>query len=189
MPIDDNPPAITKIEYLHIRQALRAMSYQAPTGDFEVMLHLHLIDCLVGEEWRNASSLLRQYTLNLAIIRIVTETLTHHRRVFGLPAPDLHESVEQAKQSIRTDYAIGSQPLMIWSLLFYRYVRIELDWSRKMFCEILNVDERTITRHTTQGIEALTMQLIEAEMKVTGLYEAMTHFLDEIIGYPEMEES
>ncbi len=96
-----------------------------------------------------------------ALARIITRRLVHLRDVHGLPPL----SAQTAEIAIQQDFRIGNHELEAWSVLYYRYMRIDLDLSIDSLERITQQDKRTLHRRQSRGITRLTHALILRETR------------------------
>jgi len=98
----------------------------------------------------------------LILNNMITEAVNGLRRVVGLP-----EVIEGTKQDAEIDLKEGfsrqNRELEAWSLLYFRYVRVDLDFHIKDLASILSIDPRQISRRIDYGFRRLCEKLGQLE--------------------------
>ncbi|MEO8392581.1 MAG: hypothetical protein ABI700_06280 [Chloroflexota bacterium] len=124
--------------------------------------NLLLVDEILMDAAFPPSGYRRDYALAHLLSSAISEELKKLRRVFGIhPEPD--DSLEAAKQAIGRDKQIASTELLGWSWLYYHYVRVELEMSRALFCQLASIELRTLLRYQQHAVRRLTGSLMERE--------------------------
>ncbi|MBX3061357.1 MAG: hypothetical protein KF726_00175 [Anaerolineae bacterium] len=93
------------------------------------------------------------------LARHIQRQLNRHRENHSL-AP-----IAAAEVRVREDFEVGSAELEAWSTLYYRYVRIDLDWSVERLAHEVGQPERTLRRRQQLGLYRLTQRLARREMR------------------------
>jgi hypothetical protein len=89
--------------------------------------------------------------------------LTHSRATLGLCAPYEAEPLQAAQDALAQDPRIGSLELTQWSLLYYTFVRSDLNFSSQDFSRLIHVDARSVRRYQQHGVQRLTQALFHSE--------------------------
>lgn len=92
--------------------------------------------------------------------------LSQHRELFGLPAPDRKAPLKQTLAELTCDFRQTAIELEAWSVLYFRYVRVELQLSWSQFEAATLQDERTLRRRQQRAIFRLTHLFICEELAV-----------------------
>ena len=107
-----------------------------------------------------------QRALEYLLTELITAGLAHHRRVMGLPPGCGTESQQQALEDLERDTRSGNRELLSWGLLYYRYVRVDLDLTNTQLCQAVNVDARSLRRYRQSGIKRVADWLLQAELQI-----------------------
>ncbi|MGF1505349.1 MAG: AAA family ATPase [Anaerolineae bacterium] len=86
-----------------------------------------------------------------ALADAITDRLNALRKIEGLSAVDPMCTRIQAEADLGMDFSQGSVPLESWSVLYYRYVRVDLDMQVQDIERITGVAARQIRRRETNG--------------------------------------
>ena len=95
--------------------------------------------------------------------------LTRHRVHFSHPTPDINHDREKELANLAVDFQTNSVELEAWSLLYFRYVRIDLDLSWDEIEIVTLQDVRTLRRRINRGIKRLITQLLQHEQQIRKL--------------------
>lgn len=154
-------PSITQAS---VRAALTALSYTTTNTDDAVALqYLALTDDYIQSVSAPDTPELRRIAVSKILSDIIEGSLTYHRQLFGLDAPHPSDTMPIIAEQVQQDSQIQSAELMAWSLLYYRYIRYELNLTTEAISQLGSVDVRTIRRYLRHGFQRLTEQLIEEE--------------------------
>lgn len=143
--------------------ALNALIATTGTSSTNPLTALLLVDEFCLDPDLPATDHLREFALKQILIDHITTALNEQRHSFGLPRPDCKVQHEAALTALAADAQTGSAELIGWSLLFYRYVCVDLNLKPDDFRAALHVDERSVRRYQSNGVERLTERLIGAE--------------------------
>jgi hypothetical protein len=94
--------------------------------------------------------------------RIIHE-LSHLRWVYQLTLPEV-ACLETALTDLKQDFRVGSPELEAWSLLHYRYVRVDLALEWPQIAAVTAQHERTLRRRVQLGLHRLSHVLIATEL-------------------------
>jgi hypothetical protein len=107
------------------------------------------------------------YAYKLALVEIlheiVTSELIRHRQIMEIPQGCTECSISGALNAIVEDGRTTNSKLLMWSWLYYRYVRSELNINQQQFCELVCIDDRTIRRYQETGFRRVVDILIRKE--------------------------
>ena len=101
--------------------------------------------------------------LNICWLTLISERYGHQRRVFGLAAPQIAATRFQARQALRLDAQQGVKQLLIWSTLYHRYVRTDLEFSLQAISQLVSYTPRTLRRYREEGIRCIAHDLFWIE--------------------------
>src|SRR5690349_4221963 len=163
MPSGDHPPFIS-LEC--VRTALEAMIHAVPDDAPLSPIHFLLV---IEEKLLNPdlppSPYLRNFLVNQFLIKLITDELEAHRKVFNLPVPPKDETRISAERMLQVDASKNSFELMGWSYVYYRYVRVDLGFTLDEISAASAVHERTLRRYHQRILERLVEKIIEAEQE------------------------
>lgn len=104
---------------------------------------------------------------SFAIRHILTDLLgNQYRQIRGgaaLPLPPIDTSKKIAEQAITEDARQRNTELISWSVLYHRYVRVDLGLHPAALAELISTDERTVRRYQNHAVVRLTDHLTEME--------------------------
>ncbi len=144
-----------------VKSALDALRQAAPLGGHVLAGFLIARRVRQSPEAVEGAVAAEQVVYNL-LVEHITVTLERLRRLEGLPfAADTERAAAEA--ALRQDFWQGNTELEAWSVLYYRYVRVDLDLQMQSIAAIASQELRTVRRRLKHGITRLTAQLIEAE--------------------------
>lgn len=112
----------------------------------------------------------RAFAVYHVLTSIITENLIHRRQILALTPPNDTMSLGDAQKDISRDAQSGSPDLIAWGLLYFCYVRVELNITLAEFARLINVVERSGRRYRKQAIQKLTRELAHREWEAR-----MTH--------------
>ncbi len=95
--------------------------------------------------------------------RVITERLTVYRTFYGLSGAEPARSRQAVLKAITSDFYCNSAELEAWSLLYHRYVCLELDLSLEALSNLVSQTRRTLQRRQQLGVLRLTQELIRRE--------------------------
>lgn len=145
-----------------VRAVLEGMLYHSSeTGS--ALEHLTLVDDFLIRHNIPYSENRRLFVIRLIITNVITEQLASHRSNFGLGPPILEETLADAQLSIQADVRTQSAELAGWSLLFYRFVRVDLNLPPAGYSAMSHVDERTLRRYQSRTTGRLRDLLVRYE--------------------------
>ena len=147
-----------------VKAALDNMLYGSRFRLCNPLEELRLVEEAVIDSTLPLSSFKRPYVLSQILISMITEELCRCRRAKGVHCdPASESSYDAALEALAGDVKAGSAELLVWSWLYYHYVRVDLDLSANVFCQIASINQRTLQRYRQHGIRRLAFRLIERE--------------------------
>jgi tetratricopeptide (TPR) repeat protein len=111
----------------------------------------------------------RGFAIQHILANIIVSTFSSLRNSVNLPPLISTSPLESAFTDLKKLMSYNNPELMGWGILYYRYIRTDLNIGVELLASTLNVDERTYRRYFAHGVRRLTEQLIEAE------WNARTH--------------
>src|SRR5690606_17794288 len=149
-----------------VRRALENMLRGTPSDSDLSLLHLTLVDVFLIDIHIPPMEYPREFAVGRILSDLIIRELTKHRGNFGLPAPDEAATLADAKDAIHRDGKCHSMTLTGWSILYYRYVRADLNLLPGDYAEAARFDERTFRRIQADAIGRLADVLAEEERRV-----------------------
>lgn len=154
----------------NISGALSSLIHNSRDLKSNGLRHLLLVDLLLMNPALPPGDNMRDYALKELLVSTITSSLSDHRAVFLLSPPNQSASINGVRHEMAEAVEQGSTILIIWSLLYYRYVRTDLGFSVEVLSEALAIHSRTISRYIEDGIELLKERLISAELAARQAY-------------------
>ena len=134
-----------------VRSALEGLLFQRDQEN--PLFYLTLVDQFLNNADLPLMDNPRRFALHNILISIISQELSSQRQTFQLEAPYESDSLKQAENQIQLDGQQQTPELVGWSLLYYRYVRVDLNISPSQYAELANIDPRTFRRHQRMMIE------------------------------------
>ncbi len=129
-------------------------------SEIESLSHLFLVDQKVLSTIYPNSKRQRLFILQDLIVEIIIDCLSHRRLLYNLKLED-----DSAFSSIMQDAIQGSDQLLCWSILYWLYVRAELDIKIEDIASQISLTPRTIRRYREQAVKLLTRELWNHERR------------------------
>ncbi len=156
-----------------VKGALDHLLYSSSTPEPSPLTHLLVVDYFLSNPDFPRTSLDRDVAIKHILAEIIRDELFEQRTHLGRENPANLETLDEAAQYIRED-AIDQNPELIgWSLLFYRYIRVELNISTELYGRIGFVEQRSLRRYQLHSTKRLTEKLIQREWEVRHFYRQM----------------
>ena len=147
----------------HIGNALNEIRYPGSWANNDYLYDLRVIDQILSTNGTSTDILARKFTFEWLLVSIITERLNYQRRIFGLEVLDETETRVQACDAICIDGRQRFRELVTWSILYYLYVRVDLEFSLQELSDMLSYSPRTMRRYRTAGIQSLIQYLFWVE--------------------------
>lgn len=109
------------------------------------------------------TSAVEDYLLIEWLNRSITTALNQHRRHYRLPPAGRNTARPAAQRALSADFRQNSVELEAWSLLYFRYVRVDLEWSLEELTTLTNQHERTLRRRRKHGAQRLLQHMLYEE--------------------------
>lgn len=107
----------------------------------------------------------RAYAVRDLLVTETARALDQQRALFRLLPLDLHASAVAAQHDVEQMVRVGARELLLWCVLYYRYVRSDLDWSVERLAQLIAVHPRTLPRYQEDALELLTERVIGVEQE------------------------
>ncbi len=97
------------------------------------------------------------------LVEVITLGLRNQRQHYHLPEPVDDLPLTGALDQIVQDFSQGALELEAWSLLYFRYVRVDLDLPWEQLETVTAQDQRTLRRRQERGLARLIHELLQRE--------------------------
>jgi hypothetical protein len=140
-----------------------------PLATFTAIQELHVAQCASG------ISVSVEYTIVQWISERIWAGLIHQRSQVGMQsqASERGEMREAALAHLRQDFGQGSVELEAWSLLYYHYVRMDLDLDWRQV-EALFIRMTALCAAVWRGLKRLVAWLLESEERVRRVQQKLS---------------
>ncbi|MCB9454865.1 MAG: tetratricopeptide repeat protein [Anaerolineaceae bacterium] len=149
-----------------VRAALDALIYIGQNRRPNPLHYLALVDQIISAPEFPRIEHHREYALETLLLGIITDTYDHYRRLHGLLPISGDISLAAALDALRQCRETGAFNLMGWTVLYFRYVRVDLDITNEMFCNMFGVDARTLRRYLQRVLRQVTDILVNQEWEL-----------------------
>ena len=105
----------------------------------------------------------REFAVQKLLVDIIIHEYTVQRNIFHLPAPQTIQTQAHAISFIQEDALVDSIELMGWCILYFIYVRVNLNLSLSDFSEKAGLVSRTLRRYRANSIRRLRDVIIQEE--------------------------
>lgn len=154
------PPYISRED---VSAALSSLIHHSREPEFNGLRHLLLVDLRLASPEMPAGDTIREYAVRDLLLTQIIAALSEHRLMFSLPLPDTQANLPRTRSEAAQAVEQGAHELLVWSVLYYRCVRVDLDLSVEELAALLALHERTLSRYFIDGVDLLTERLIRAE--------------------------
>jgi hypothetical protein len=124
---------------------------------------LLIVDDYLSHELFPNTPYSRQIALMEILTSIIKEQLIYHRNTMGIPCQLSDSTRQQAIAAIKQDVKTHNRQLIGWTWIYYRYVRVDLDITQRMFARQTQLNEQTIRRYQEAIFSSITEILIHKE--------------------------
>jgi len=156
----EQPPFISRNS---VRSALDSLLYVSSPRHPSPLERLLIVDeCLVDPDLPPGPDL-REFTLKNILTSIIRQEYFRLRGLLGMQQPESNSPLHCAETELLANAQTGKMELLCWGVLYYRYVRSDLEIHNDTLSALLHVDERTLRRYQSHGIARLTEHLIRLE--------------------------
>jgi DNA polymerase III delta prime subunit len=94
---------------------------------------------------------------------IIRNRVNHYRRLRDIPPLKRETHHDNLIKALNRDFSTESDELRAWSVLYYRYIELDLELSVAEFALASNFSSRMLLRHQTLGVKRLTRILVRRE--------------------------
>ncbi|MCL4247393.1 MAG: hypothetical protein KJ065_04500 [Anaerolineae bacterium] len=127
--------------------------------------HLYLVERQIEDRDAPRGAALREIAVARVLTRLIRRRLNAYCRLLNVPA--LRDDTDRAGalHDLERVGQLDHMALKHWALLYYRYVRADLELDAPHLCVPLNIEERTFRRYQRAAIDRLTVRLTKAEWR------------------------
>jgi hypothetical protein len=168
-PLSKNSPSeLDAISPHHVKQVLDAAVFAHPLPSTPLQSSLLFLNYVQQQTSVDAplSKTLEDFLLLELLNDQIYTGLMRHRELFGLATPIRNAPLKQMLTELNCDFRQNAIELEAWSVLYFRYVRVELQLSWSQFEAVTLQDQRTLRRRQQRGIFRLTHHLICEDLSV-----------------------
>ncbi len=146
-----------------VRKALDAMVRGTPNDENRSLLYLTLVDDFLSDPLMPHMDTPREFAVYHILIDLITCRYSESRQSVELEPPSEHPTLDEMRCSFNQDTRTRFPDLIGWSILYYRYVRTDVNLFATGYPADLGIDERTFRRYQADAIKRLTRDLIQEE--------------------------
>lgn len=146
-----------------VRKILDSMARGTLQNDENSLLYLTLVDEFLCDPLIPQMEAPREFAVSHILADLITQHLLNCRHGLSLNTPSEHKTSAEASHAFFQDLQTRSPELIGWSLLYYRYVRVEFNLFAVGYPTGMGIEERTFRRYQASAVKRLTETLVEAE--------------------------
>ncbi len=146
-----------------VRTALDSLIATQQSKSFAPLLELSLIDEYLLQHDLPASDSQRTFVLHRILAELIETNLVAVRATYELPHRNEQETRQRALRRLSAEVDADKRELLHWSLLYYRYLRDDLQITNDEFAAHLHIVKRTVIRSFVRAAERIRDSLIELE--------------------------
>lgn len=151
------------ISQASVSAALDTLIYPSKSAEPNPLERLLLVDLFISDPDLPLGEHIREFALQHILVHLISDELQAKRARLNFAALSEDENYGQAQQSIRIAAQTRNAELLLWTLLYYRYVRTDLALSQETLSDLINVDSRSLRRYFQYAVRQLTKRLISEE--------------------------
>jgi hypothetical protein len=148
-----------------VQQALEAWRQARPLPPQHPLAQLLTLRYGVGIGGLSAD-IAPEIVITFGLAEIIRHGLNRHRKAHQLIPAAAHHDRLVGLQALCDDFRCANAELEAWSLLYYRYVRVDLNLSLAQMSQISCQTRRTLHRRLRLGISRLSYVLIKRELQL-----------------------
>ncbi len=161
MPSGKRRPVITQQS---VEAALHTLIYTTTdTSAAAGLRSLVLVKEYLQNPARPPANDLRMYAVKAILCEIITDRLNHFRQMAGVSPLSPVVDRNAALQSIVEDSRSNNPEFVGWSLLYHRFVRVDLGISLNDFEQWSSIEGRTLRRYRQHAVTKLVDEMIQRE--------------------------
>ena len=150
-------PTITPfISQRSVQLALDAMVSGSQPDQPNPLENLVLVDDFLNDPAMPSMEMAATFALQRLLIDLIGQEFVAQCRIFSLDEPTGYQTHDQVLEAITEKSHLQIPELRGWMLLYYRYVRSDLNITTSDLLEIISVDVRTLRRYQTNAVKRLT---------------------------------
>jgi len=146
-----------------VQSALEALLYSAANPVIEPLLGLSLVDERLTDPDTPRGAHLRTYALHTLLVDVITQSYHKQRAIYGYSAVSAGAPVVALLAALAEDGRTANHELLAWSVLYARYVRVDVGLQQPELADALSSNVRSIRRYQQHGVRRLTARLTALE--------------------------
>ena len=146
-----------------VQSALEALLYSAAHPAIEPLLGLSLVDEQLTDPDTPRGAPRRAYALHTLLVDAITQAYNGQRASVGLAAVVAGAPVAALMAALAEDGRTGNHELLAWSVLYARYVRVDVGLQQPALADALSSNVRSIRRYQQHGVRRITERLTALE--------------------------
>lgn len=103
--------------------------------------------------------------------QLIETKLIYYRQLYRLRLPDDNDTRDEVMDALRRDFYSANEHLEVWSILYHRYVRVDLNISTDELEDITANSERTLRRRQKKGYKWLSEEILWLESRFHRVFE------------------
>ncbi|MBN1122186.1 MAG: tetratricopeptide repeat protein [Anaerolineae bacterium] len=147
-----------------VQHVLECMRSARPIDDDNPLRRLVWVHAQIDSCGFVTSPVERDVALSAVLTDLITDRLRQFRVIHRIPT-DVGEHREEALDVLLRDFQQANSELEGWSLLYHRYVYIDLDLQVQELSNVLGVSTRQVNRRMSLGLRRLTEMIGQLEIK------------------------
>ena len=150
-----------------VRAALESMVNPSVEPALESLKLLYLVENARNAAYSPYAPSNDTYWVYEVLSEIIRETLSARRRAHDLSTElDEIDRIKDAETVISIDGMTDDKELINWSLLYFCFIRVDLNITLATYGDIVGLTERTMRRYRDYAIERLTHEIIRREQGI-----------------------
>ncbi|HLU09788.1 MAG TPA: ATP-binding protein, partial [Oceanobacillus sp.] len=151
------------ISQASVSDALDTLIYPSKSAEPNPLERLLLVDLFIADPNLPKGEHLREFALQQILLDLIVKELTAKRAMLGLPPPVDNEPLSEAERVIEAAGRTRNAEFLLWTLLYYRYVRADLSIEPERMSRLISVNVRSLRRYFHYALRLLTRRLLHEE--------------------------
>ena len=156
----------TNLDTTHLKHVLDAIHYSQMIPDTPFK-QFFAVQCLLEHIEPMAEGIAGDVALVEWLSTTIRQELNFRRQHYRLQKPDLHSLRPQALLNLQCDFQQQNVELEAWSLLYFRYVRVDLALGWESMAALAGQTTRNLRRRQMHGLHRLLHCLIQQELRAS----------------------
>ncbi len=154
----------TALDAAHLKRVLDAIHTSQPLPETPLK-KLTAVQRLLTQIEPMGEAIAGEVALLDWLSTVIDQELQFHRQHYALPALNVLSPRPQALMALRRDFQQQNVELEAWSLLYYRYVRVDLALGWEEMAALVGQTPRNLRRRRGHGIQRLLHCLVQQELR------------------------